>query len=118
MTGVYRSDLSCRVTHLTYDFCNRMGKLNIDARDHCDARVLVSLFRGIDADVPQISVLSADGGRDRIYLRAGGRWDIYDGSGGAHGSLREETHEGECMSDGDESAEGDAAVSMDAGSER
>jgi hypothetical protein len=108
MTGVYRSDLACRVTHLCYDFCSRMGKLHIDARDHCDARPTLALFRAIDADVTQISVLSGDEARDRIYSRTGERWTIYDESGFAHGSLREEAHEGE-------PTEGDTA---DAGSER
>jgi hypothetical protein len=88
MSGVYRDDLHCRVTVLTYDFCSRIGKLHIDVRDCCDARRLLKLFHDIDPDVAQVNVLAgcARGRRDRAYVWMHGRWLAYDGYGLSYGA--------------------------------
>jgi hypothetical protein len=105
MTGIYRPDLACQVTVLSYDFCSRIGKLRIDGRDHCDGRAALALFHAIDPAVAQVCVLAGDerGRQDRTYIRIRRWFGVYDGGGGALGAIQI----GEFAKMEDESAEGE-----------
>lgn len=69
----YRRDLVCEVTGLSYDFDNRLGRLEIAANQCCDMGGCIRLFEGIDPKVEMIETF-AGGKSDTIFKREPDGW--------------------------------------------
>lgn len=66
--AVFRDDLKCEVTGLSYDFEERRGILRMPQYNACDMMGCISLFAAIDPDVERIDTFAGDK-KDTCYRR-------------------------------------------------
>lgn len=77
MAMVFRSDLLCEVSGLSYDFKTLTGALRMSSWNCCDMSACIALFEGIDAGVKRIYTFAGDK-PDTIYARSARGWRAFD----------------------------------------
>jgi hypothetical protein len=82
--GVFHTGLQCRVIGVSYDYGQRLGRLDMPPVNCCDMSGCLGLFLAIDPDCAKIETFTG-GKPDTAYVRRPAGWEAIDPRGVAMG---------------------------------